>query len=1178
MKTVSRPLRSLLATLLAPTTALCLLAPPRATAQSPTADDFDPEPSGYGGLATEVYALALQSNGQILVGGSFSFLDSMSCWFLGRLWPDGSLDYNYQPGVNGVVYSLAVQPNAQVLLAGFFSVGANGFCLARLNQDGTLDTSFNPSLDGPAYSMAVQADGKILAGGDFQNLDGQACNYLGRLCPDGTLDTNFNTGADSTVNTLAIQADGKILVGGAFTNLAGVTHTNLGRLNTNGTVDTTFTLGANGPVNALAVQADGKILVGGAFGKLGGQTRTNLARLNADSSLDTNFVFGTDGAVYSLALQTDGKILVGGAFAALGGQPCGSLGRLNANGSVDTAFNPDSDPTVYSVVIQPDGAILAAGTFTTLGGQPRGNLGRLYNTTSATQSLSFASSTLTWLRGGASPEVWRTSFQSTTNGADWALLGPGARVTGGWELADLSLRTGTTVYAQGFVCGGYDNASSWFVEAYFGAPLFASQPASATNNAGDVVTLSAAAIATTPACSFRWLKQGVPLTDAGNVSGSATASLTLSNVLHADAANYTLVLSNAYGSRTSAVATLTVVDPFITAQPVNTIGDMGANVSLNVAALGTAPLAYQWWFNQTPLAAGAAATLTLTNFQSNQAGNYWVVVSNRWGLATSTVAQVTFNLATRDLSFNAGTSNVVNSIYALAVQPDGQIVVGGDFTALGGQPRNYLGRLNADGTVDNAFNPGAGGPIYPAVYCLALRPDTSIAVFGSFQTLGGQIRSNIALVSSSGVLSSEFDVGVWGYLPFIYAMAMQGDGKFVIGGFVPQLGALPLSNLGRLNADGTVDTSFIVEFDTFVYSLAMQTNGQIVIGGGFTNLWQPGMPQAGVTHCFSARVNANGADDASFNAASDGGVYVVAVQPDQKILIGGDFWMVGGFCGSGGQSHRSLARLYPDSSTDTGFNPEVDGAVETLALQADGKIIVGGSFSGLDGQPRYNLGRLNPDGTLDTDFNAATDGEVDSLAVEADGKILVGGAFANLCGQPCGNIGRLNNTEPVTNTLSYTNSIITWLCGGASPEVWRTTFEVSTDGVNWTSLGNGTRIAGGWQLADINVPTDATIRARGYALGGLHNASTWFVQTLATNGPARPQIARDAQFGFGANGFGFDLSGTAGQVVVVECSTNLVNWLPLRTNTLGAGPWYFSDPAAKSKGIGHKFYRGRVAQ
>jgi hypothetical protein len=103
--------------------------------------------------------------------------------------------------------------------------------------------------------------------------------------------------------------------------------------------------------------------------------------------------------------------------------------------------------------------------------------------------------------------------------------------------------------------------------------------------------------------------------------------------------------------------------------------------------------------------------------------------------------------------------------------------------------------------------------------------------------------------------------------------------------------------------------------------------------------------------------------------------------------------------------------------------------------------------------------------------------------MQTDGEILVGGGFSKLGGQTRNYLGRLNNTSTATQSLILNGPTLTWLRGGTSPEVWRTTFEVSTNGLDWSSLGAGSRIAGGWELTGVVMPTNATIRARGYTTG-----------------------------------------------------------------------------------------------
>jgi hypothetical protein len=177
---------------------------------------------------------------------------------------------------------------------------------------------------------------------------------------------------------------------------------------------------------------------------------------------------------------------------------------------------------------------------------------------------------------------------------------------------------------------------------------------------------------------------------------------------------------------------------------------------------------------------------------------------------------------------------------------------------------------------------------------------------------------------------------------------------------------------------------------------------------------------------------------------------------------------------------------------------------------------VGGQFTTLGGQTCYYLGRLNADGTLDSGFNPRTGNWVVSMAVQTDGKILVGGDFTTLGGLTRNSIGRLSNTAPATQSLTFDGSTITWLRGGTSPEAWRTTFDLSTDGLTWTNLGAGTRRAGGWQLAVASSPPSGVIRGRSYITGGIYNGSGWFVETQILY--PNPQVNLQVTPSAGANG------------------------------------------------------------
>jgi len=402
-------------------------------ASSQTPDSFNPSLIGF------VNAGAVQPDGRILVGGQYKTLSTLPYRGLARFNVDGSLDTNFNPAVSPGVQSIAVDPNGQVLVA---ASGVN-----RFNTDGSIDSSF---ISSSSAQLLLQPDGKILS--DWTRLV--------RLNNDGSLDTNFTSGVGS-VFALAQQPDGKILVGGTFTSVAGQERNYLARLNSDGVLDTNFNPVFSDFVYALAVQPDGKILTGGG----------SVRRFNADGSLDNGFNANLHGALaLCLTLQTDGKILAGGNYL---------LTRLNPDGSPDTTFNvPVSDVAtwaVWSIVVQSDGRIVVGGSFSFLGGQNRSNIGRLINTGPVIRELSSDGSTITWMRGGVGPEVWRTVFAYSTNNVDWVNLGSGERIPGGWQITAVSVPTNATFSARGFVVSGRYSCSSWFVEQFLG-PLSTNKP------------------------------------------------------------------------------------------------------------------------------------------------------------------------------------------------------------------------------------------------------------------------------------------------------------------------------------------------------------------------------------------------------------------------------------------------------------------------------------------------------------------------------------------------------------------------------------------------------------------------------------------------------------------------------------------------------------------------------
>jgi uncharacterized delta-60 repeat protein len=1027
-------------------------------------DAFNP------GANATVYSVIPQPDGKILVGGSFTNLAGQARNALGRLNSDGSLDLAYNPGVGGSVNVLAQQPDGRVLVGGnFTSIGGTNFTqVGRLNADGSIDPTFNPSANAGINAIALQPDGRILLGGSFTSLGGVTQNYIARLNADGSLDTSFNPGANSTVYSVAVQPDGKILLGGSFSSLGGQTRNSIGRLNADGTVDAAFNPGVSGTVNTFVLQPDGGILVGGNFTTLGGQSRNRIGRLNSDGSLDAGFNPGAGSTVYSLALQADGKILAAGLFTSLGGTNLSYLGRLNADGSLDPSFKPAPNSFVNAVALQSDGKILVGGAFTTMAGQVRSRVARLANTTPATSSVVFDGSTLTWLRGGTGPEFMATGFD-VWQGGGWVQAATPARTSGGWQVAGLALSPTATLRLYGWSSGGYYNGSAAMQEVFTGSLVWTDQPISQTNNAGTTATLSAFAAGAMPV--YQWFKDGVPLSDTAGISGSSSPTLTISNASGGDAGSYAVVATNAFGTVTSSVATLTVLDPCIVAQPLFLYSSVGSNVTFAVGAAGTS-LSYQWRKDGVPVPGATNSNLQLNNLQTGDAGFYDVVVSGAYGTATSTKAPL--NLGYCD-SFTSGANG---RIYVAVPQPDGKILVGGDFSVLAGQAQRNIGRLNADGTLDVTFNPSATGAASFNVAAIAVQSDGKILVGGAFTNLCGVSRKYLGRLNADGTLDTTFNPT---FGSPVYCIAIQSITWILVGG-----GAAPPSTgpgaLARFSRGGSKDPTFNLAPDANVCAIAVAANGKIFLGGYFSTL-------GGQPRNYLARLNPNGSMDSTFNPGASDAIFSIMPSPDGKILLGGKFTSVAGV------ARARLARLNADGTLDGSFNPGAGGKVSTFALQADGKVVVGGSFTDLGGMPRNYLGLLNPDGSVVAGFNPAASDQVLSVALQADGKILAAGDFTSVGGQHCNRIARVLNTEAAAQSLTVTpdGSAITWWRSGSLPElVQRPTFMFSPDGTftYWAQFGQTEQIAGGWQVSGVNIPAGIPHKVSGYATGGNDNGST----------------------------------------------------------------------------------------
>ena len=403
-----------------------------------------------------------------------------------------------------------------------------------------------------------------------------------------------------------------------------------------------------------------------------------------------------------------------------------------------------------------------------------------------------------------------------------------------------------------------------------------------------------------------------------------------------------------------------------------------------------------------------------------------------------------------DPSFGSGgtvLSDLASGASAIALQPDGKIVLAGsDFDSQGLQ-RFVVTRFNADGSPDSTFGSGGkvalqlgSGPVPSSgATAVALQPDDGkIVVAGTASDSHGTPELLVARLSGSdGSLDNSFDgngrvavqLGQGGQNSGLNAVAIQADHKILVAGQAEDSDGNSRFLVARLKqADGSFDSSFgsagkvLTQLGTpsgtaeQASALALQADGKIVVGG----------QAADSNHhvrFLVARLNAsNGGFDSSFGSGGKvmtqlglgsqplSAVAALAIQPDGKILAGGDA------SPASGNPAFMVERLGTNGTPDAAFGSGgkvvsqlgqgfgAFSAVASLALQPDGNVLAGGVATDADGDSALLLARLGGvDGSLDSSFGSggwlidqAGGGSIPSsqtsgIALQPDGRILAGG-------------------------------------------------------------------------------------------------------------------------------------------------------------------------------------------
>lgn len=670
-----------------------------------------------------------------------NYLNGLPINKITKLTSNGLIDnsFNLQGSFipsNVTIYDIVMQSDGKLIVTGSFSSfnGIPALNILRLNQDGSLDETFSTgtSFDSIATKLAIQSDGKIIVTGSFTSYNGISVGRIVRLNPDGALDTDFVTGAgfDNGVVDFKLLSDGKIIAVGGFTLYNGLTANRIVKLNSDGTVDNSFVTGTgfNNTIKSIDIESSGKILVAGIFTSYNSNSKSIIARINPDGSFDNtlnNDIAGSD--IIKIDSQIDGKILVlkSNNFAMF---------RMNNDGSSDVVFNDVMNSNLYytkvkDFLVQQNSKILFCGDFKNFGTNHVNSLARLEST--GVIDITFAKGI------GFDSHVNVTKMQPDGKilvGGNFlhynnTIVNPIVRLNLDGTI-DTSFNLGTNFNAQvltielqpdgKIIVGGYftsfnGNTANYLVRLN-------------SNGSYDI------SFATTNSL----YGNNEPVVNSIALQPDGKLIVGQSNKVK----RY-----NSDGTLDTSFSTITTFGEDVHKIKLLSNGKFYVATGEYVFSTQTSTIAELRRYNSNGSIDSSFTTVSYNNSVNDidiQSDGKIIVVGDFTTVSGSTqnrVVRLNTN-GTKDTTFNLGTGPNYN-VYKVIVGPSDEILIGGGFGQYNGAPNWGVKMLNPNGTENAFFNPGHGLP--GSVYSLMYQPDGKILVGGNITgyngyTVGGLVR------------------------------------------------------------------------------------------------------------------------------------------------------------------------------------------------------------------------------------------------------------------------------------------------------------------------------------------------------------------------------------------------------------------------------------------------------
>jgi uncharacterized delta-60 repeat protein len=825
-----------------------------------------------------------------------------------------------------------------------------------------------------------------------------ATSQVGAIDPTfaaGQILSSFGPG----VVLAAVQTSNGLIIAGDFASVSGISKGNIARLTTSGDLDLNFAsgAGANGPIHSLVVESSGTILVGGDFTMFDGQPRNRLARLSVAGTIDLNFNPGSglDGVVHAIAVH-QGAIFVGGDFTMADSVPRNSIASFDGNtGSHLSSFNPGQgvNGPVYAITADSrwfDNRLYLGGSFTSYNGSARNRIVRIHSSGQIDTSFQVGAGFDGPVYAIALDSYDRFSSSSGVlvggdfNFFDGVVRSKLARLTADSWSSSSRLDPTFKLIVDGPVRSVALSSSNHSSASFFIGGDFSSVDGASISRIARVVV--------TPLSSF-----SSSTSTAASVDGTFNNGQSLSGSISCIAALSDTRVVIGGTELVSAGAPL-----------LRLYGDYGANLpgapsSITAQTLSPTQIVLEWVGGSNTAnyrvefssdgglswdaASSGGSPYVVSGLSAGSTYRFRVQASNYNGLSEYTASILATTLA--DEWAGPGSVDQIaispnSTVRALANQPDGKIIAVGSFTSVSGTASVRVVRLSADMSLDTTFNVGIGPN--STVNDVAVQPDGKVLIVGSFSQVAGIDRRYVARLNADGSLDTSFDVGL-GPNSSVEAVAFQADGKILVGGWFSTFDGYSQDYVARLNHNGSLDLAFRTTANSVVYDIQSLADGRFYIAGSFSTI--NGLSRRGI-----ARIQSDGSLDTTFDPGTAGStIRAIAVMPSGSIILGGNF------SNFSGTTARYLVRLSSTGQMDESFalTDLPNNSIEALAIDGAGRILIGGYFTKIGESYRPRVARLLSDGSPDPSFDigAGANSLVSAILVQADSRVVLGGSFTS---------------------------------------------------------------------------------------------------------------------------------------------------------------------------------------